>query len=162
MGKTKPKDLGTAYETANVAYARERTGDSRIERRAQHGSRDMGDVYGIRAHGHEGIMECKRVERLTDALLDRFKAQALAERGNADADFVLLSVWRKGKGYRWASSPTGTRAKSFGENDVQMTYETLMKVSGARGDISVPEHALDTWVSISMADFALMCMEVDA
>lgn len=139
MARTKPKALGTDYETANVVYARERTGDERIERRAMHGSRDMGDVYGIRAHGHEGIMECKRVERLSDGLLDKFKAQALAERGNADADFVLLSVWRKGKGYQ---ARDGKAPKSFGENVCYVTIEDLLKIAGGRG--------MDTWVCLPL------------
>lgn len=151
MGRTKPKDLGTAYETANVAYARERTGDERIERRAQHGSRDMGDVYGIRAHGHEGIMECKRVERVSDALLDRFKEQALNERDNADADFVLLSVWRRGKGYQ---TRDGKAPKSFGENVCYVTIEDLLKIAGGRG--------MGTWVCLPLsAAFDLITGEVE-
>lgn len=151
MARTKPKALGTDYETANVVYARERTGDERIERRAMHGSRDMGDVYGIRAHGHEGIMECKRVERLSDALLDRFKAQALAERGNADADFVLLSVWRKGKGYQ---ARDGKAPKSFGENVCYVTIEDLLKIAGGRG--------MGTWVCLPLrAAFDLITGEVE-
>ena len=151
MAKTKPKALGTDYETANVVYARERTGDERIERRAMHGSRDMGDVYGIRAHGLEGIMECKRVERLSDALLDKFKAQALAERGNADADFVLLSVWRKGKGYQ---ARDGKAPKSFGENVCYVTIEDLLKIAGGRG--------MDTWVCLPLgAAFDLITGEVE-
>lgn len=151
MARTKPKALGTDYETANVVYARERTGDSRIERRAMHGSRDMGDVYGIRAHGHEGIMECKRVERLSDGLLDKFKAQALAERDNADADFVLLSVWRKGKGYQ---ARDGKAPKSFGENVCYVTIEDLLKIAGGRG--------MDTWVCLPLgAAFDLITGEVE-
>ena len=151
MARTKPKALGTDYETANVVYARERTGDERIERRAMHGSRDMGDVYGIRAHGHEGIMECKRVERLSDALLDKFKAQALAERGNADADFVLLSVWRKGKGYQ---ARDGKAPKSFGENVCYVTIEDLLKIAGGRG--------MGTWVCLPIgAAFDLITGEVE-
>ena len=151
MARTKPKALGTDYETANVVYARERTGDERIERRAMHGSRDMGDVYGIRAHGHEGIMECKRVERLSDALLDKFKAQALAERDNADADFVLLSVWRKGKGYQ---AREGKAPKSFGENVCYVTIEDLLKIAGGRG--------MGTWVCLPLATaFDLITGEVE-
>ena len=151
MARTKPKALGTDYETANVVYARERTGDGRIERRAMHGSRDMGDVYGIRAHGHEGIMECKRVERLSDALLGRFKEQALAERGNADADFVLLSVWRKGKGYQ---ARDGKAPKSFGENVCYVTIEDLLKIAGGRG--------MGTWVCLPLgAAFDLITGEVE-
>jgi hypothetical protein len=147
------KDLGTKFETATVAYLRERTGDSRIERRAMHGNRDMGDVYGIRAHGYEGIAECKRVERLTADRLDKFKRQALDERGNADADFVLLIVWRRGKGYQ---ARDGKAPKSFGENVCYLTLEDLLKVSGATGDVAIAEEALGKWVCLPLADAADM------
>lgn len=155
--KTKPKELGTDYESANVAYARERTGDSRIERRAQHGNRDMGDVYGLRAHGHEGIMECKRVERLSDSLLDRFKEQALAERGNADADFVLLSVWRRGKGYQTRG---GKAPKSFGGNLCYVTIEDLLKIAGVLKIAG--GRGMGTWVCLPLkAAFDLITGEVE-
>lgn len=111
----------------------------------------MGDVYGIRAHGHEGIMECKRVERLSDGLLDKFKAQALAERDNADADFVLLSVWRKGKGYQ---ARDGKAPKSFGENVCYVTIEDLLKIAGGMG--------MGTWVCLPLgAAFDLITGEVE-
>ena len=60
MPRTKPKALGTAWETAVVRYTQAQLGDERIERRALHGARDMGDVHGLFAHGYEGIIECKR------------------------------------------------------------------------------------------------------
>lgn len=147
------KDVGVKFESATVAYLRERTGDSRIERRAQHGSHDMGDVYGIRAHGYEGIAECKRVERLTAYELDKFKHQAIDERYNADADFVLLIVWRKGKGYQ---ARNGKAPASFGENVCWVTVEDLLKVSGAAGNIRVPEEALAKWVSAPLVDIVDM------
>ena len=143
------KDVGTKFESATVAYLRERTGDTRIERRAMHGNRDMGDVYGIRAHGYEGIAECKRVERLTSDRLDKFKRQAIDERGNADADFVLLIVWRKGKGYQ---ARNGKAPASFGENVCWVTVEDLLKVSGLYGTFKVADWALGTWVSAPLAD----------
>lgn len=147
------KDVGTKFETATVAYLRERTGDSRIERRAMHGHCDMGDVYGIRAHGYEGIAECKRVERLTADKLDKFKRQAIDERGNADADFVLLIVWRKGKGYQVRD---GKAPASFGENVCWLTVEDLLKVSGLYDTLKVADWALGTWVSAPLGDIVDM------
>lgn len=147
------KDLGTKFESATVAYLRERTGDSRIERRAMHGNRDMGDVYGIRAHGYEGIAECKRVERMTADRLDKFKRQAVDERYNADADFVLLIVWRKGKGYQ---AKGGKAPASFGENVCWITVEDLLKVSGATGHIDMATEAAETWVSAPLKDIVDM------
>lgn len=143
------KDLGTKFESATVAYLRERTGDGRIERRALHGSYDMGDVYGIMAHGHVGIAECKRVERMTASLLDAWKRQALDERYNADADFVLLVVWRRGKGYQ---ARGGKAPASFGENLCYVTVEDVLKIGGAVGDIAMAQEALDTWVCLPLSD----------
>ena len=154
------KHKGTDFESGCVNYLRTVAGVE-ASRMPLHGSADVGDL-SLTIHGRRFTAECKCVERKSANDVARFRLQATVESQNAGTDGGILLMWRKGKGYRWAASPTGTRAKSFGENDVQMTYETLMKVSGARGDIAVPEHALDTWVSISMADFALMCMEVDA
>ena len=87
-----PKRRGTAFESAVVRYLRERTGDERIERRALHGSKDMGDIYGIYAHGNSGIAECKAHKSYGPALLAQWREQTLAERGNADADFAVLVV----------------------------------------------------------------------
>lgn len=86
------KDRGTRYETAVVRYMREMTGDDRIERRALHGSKDMGDIYGIAAHGWEGIAECKAHKEVTPALVTEWREQTVAERENAGAGFGLLVV----------------------------------------------------------------------
>lgn len=91
------RDKGTRFETDVVRYMRRELGDTRIERRALHGSRDMGDIFGIRAHGYSGIAECKCHRTVTDGLVERWRDQTLMERGNADADFALLivSAYRK-------------------------------------------------------------------
>lgn len=91
------KDKGTAFETAVVRYMRARLKDERIERRALHGAKDMGDVFGIRAHGFEGIAECKAHATVTPSLIERWRDETLDERGNADADFALLVVKRPRK-----------------------------------------------------------------
>ena len=49
---SRQRKKGTAFETALVRWLRERLGDGRIERRALHGSRDIGDVYGLVCHGN--------------------------------------------------------------------------------------------------------------
>ena len=48
---SRQKAKGTRFESSVVRYMREALGDDRIERRALHGTQDMGDIYGIRAHG---------------------------------------------------------------------------------------------------------------
>ena len=92
MARTKPKALGTEWETAVVRYTKEQLGDERIERRALHGSKDMGDIAHVYAHGYEGIIECKRSQKLGAAIMAEFQRQTLDERENADADFALLVV----------------------------------------------------------------------
>ena len=90
MGRTKPKALGTAWETDVRNYVAKELDDERIERRALHGSKDMGDIHGLFAHGYEGIIECKRDRDMGAKALEEYQRQTLDERENADADFALL------------------------------------------------------------------------
>ena len=92
MPKTKPKALGTAWETDVRNYVAKELGDERIERRALHGARDMGDIHGLFAHGYEGIIECKRDRDMGASDLAEYQRQTIDERENADADFALLVV----------------------------------------------------------------------
>lgn len=92
MPKTKPKALGTAWETDVRNYVAKELGDDRIERRALHGSKDMGDIHGLFAHGYSGIIECKRDRDMGAAALAEYQRQTIDERENADADFALLVV----------------------------------------------------------------------
>lgn len=86
------REKGTRFETEVVRYLRAQLGDDRIERRALHGSKDMGDIYPVYAHGYVGIIECKAHRSVTWSLIGKFQEQTLDERGNADADFALLVV----------------------------------------------------------------------
>ena len=92
MARTKPKAKGTAWETAVVRYMRAQLDDERIERRALHGSHDMGDIHGLWAHGFSGIVECKAVRAAGAKALSEWQHQTLDERDNADAGFALLVV----------------------------------------------------------------------
>ena len=92
MPKTKPKAKGTRFETAVVRYLRDALEDERIERRALHGSKDMGDIHGLYSHGRSGIVECKAVRNIGAKALEEYQQQTLDERENADADFALLVV----------------------------------------------------------------------
>lgn len=92
MPKTKPKDLGTRWESDVLAYVKRALDDERPERRVLHGSKDMGDIAHVYAHGYEGIIECKRSQKLGAAIMAEFQRQTTDERENADADFALLVV----------------------------------------------------------------------
>lgn len=89
---SRAKKIGTEFETSVCRYMKGELQDLRIERRALHGSKDMGDLFGIYAHGFEGIAECKAHKQWGPKMLDGWKEQALDERENADADFALLVV----------------------------------------------------------------------
>lgn len=115
----KPKQKGTAFETACARWMQRRLDDDRIERRALHGSNDMGDLYGIWAHGYHGIAECKDYKSWSDADLARWLNETVAEKDNADADFALLIVHRSGCG-----------ESRFGKNLVWLTVGDLMRISG--------------------------------
>ena len=152
-----PKKKGTQFETSCVNYVRAVAGVE-CERVALHGSRDEGDLRMV-THGREFAVECKAVERMGEATLAQFRLQATVEAQNAGAAGGILVTWRRGKGYRWDASPTGQRAKSFGENLAHMTLETALMVAGATGDVAMPDRAADTWVTMSLSDLAIMARE---
>ena len=109
------KKRGTAFESSVVRHMREALGDDRIERRALHGTQDMGDVYGIRAHGWDVIAECKAHKEVTPALVADWREQTLRERENADAGAAILvvSVYRA----------------SVGRSEVHVTLRDLARIA---------------------------------
>lgn len=136
---------GTAFETACVNFLRDRLGDERIERRALHGVRDMGDIYRLFAHGHEGIAECKDYKTWGKADLDKWKQQTVAERENAGADFALLIVHESGVG-----------KKRFGQNSCHMQVRDLEKVIGSEFRCVAGESAMGMWVRVALDDACMM------
>lgn len=143
----RPRRIGTGFESMCVGYLRERLGDDRIERRAPHGSKDMGDVFGIVAHGHEGIAECKCHKTYGPALLSEWQEQTVAERGNAGADFALLVVHEPGCG-----------KANFGRNSCYMQVRDLEAVMGGDFRCLAGELAMDMWVRVTMDDACRMML----
>lgn len=90
MSRAKAK--GTRFESALVRYLRAGLEDDRVERRALSGSKDMGDLHHLFAHGSEGIVEAKSHKTVTFGKVSEWREQTLDERENADADFALLIV----------------------------------------------------------------------
>lgn len=148
---------GTDFETGVRVYLEEVAGID-VRREPKHGAKDQGDLHA-KIHGYDAVIECKRVDRVTSKMLATYKLQTTVETANAGADFGVLVMWRRGKGFRYDEKPTGTRAKSFGENVAFMTLESMLLAGGAKGDIEVGEHVTDTWVSVSLADFALIARD---
>ena len=95
MSRSKAK--GTAFETAVTRYLADALGDDEgtIRREALHGTRDVGDIGGLRAHGRKVVMECKNHSRDE---LPRWLREAEAERGNADALAGVVVSKRRGIG----------------------------------------------------------------
>lgn len=149
---SKQRAKGTAFESNVVLYLQDALGDPRIERRALHGAADRGDVYGIRAHGLEGIAECKDHKTYGDTLLREWERQTLDERGNADADFALLVIHRRGKSAKW-SQP------SFGQNLVRLTVADLKRVGGSAG--CVHEGDDETWCAMALEDVVALMVGGD-
>ena len=112
---SKQRNKGTSYETRVARYMRGVLQEPSIERRALHGSKDMGDLYGICCHGFSGIAECKSHADYAPALVARWREETLTERGNADADFALLVVDR----YR----------APMGRSDVHVTLRDLARIA---------------------------------
>lgn len=88
----KAKAKGTRFESALVKYLREGLEDERPERLALHGSKDMGDIGHVYAHGFRGIIETKSHKSVTPGDIAEWREQTLDERGNSDSDFALLVV----------------------------------------------------------------------
>lgn len=144
---SRQKAKGTTFETACVRYLRSRLGDDRIERRALHGNGDMGDIHGLYAHGHEGIVECKDYATWSRVDLRRWQEQTVNERGNADADFALLIVHKKGCG-----------AGRFGENHCYMQVRDLERVIGGTMTVLAGDAAKDMWVRVTAGDACRMML----
>lgn len=149
---------GTDFESGVRNYLAEVAGID-VRREVKHGVRDEGDLRAA-IHGYQVAIECKRVERVTPALLASYKRQTLLERDNAGAAFGLLVMWRKGKGFRYAATASGTRSRSFGENVCWATVEALLMLGGAQGNVAITDEMRGTWVSMALADAAALMREV--
>lgn len=124
------------------SYLRQRLNDDRIDRRVLHGTQDQGDLYGIKAHGYEGIAECKNHKTITPALLEDFKQQSLNERENADADFVMLIVHKNGVG-----------KKNVGANFCYMSLRDLLLIGSFDFGGLIND---DIWVCVTLDDACRM------
>lgn len=93
----KPKQIGTAAETAVTRYART-NGFPLAERRALAGTADLGDILlapGVIIEVKAG----KAAERASDARILNWLAETERERHNAKADVAVLVTKRAGVGH---------------------------------------------------------------
>ena len=95
-GMSRSKQKGTAMETLIVTWLRGRLGDDRIMRMPLNGSKDRGDIAGIRTVlGETVAVEVKNHARMD---LGTWLREAEVERGNADAKVGVVIHKRHGKG----------------------------------------------------------------
>jgi Holliday junction resolvase len=78
---------GTYWESRVVDFLRH-VGFTAAERRARQGSKDRGDIAGLRGL----VIECKNEKRID---LPRYLAEAEAERINDQADFAVVVIPRR-------------------------------------------------------------------
>ncbi|ARG92734.1 hypothetical protein B1T50_13160 [Mycobacterium kansasii] len=95
MGRTRrsARAAGTRFESAIAAALSEALADDRVERRARNGSRDRGDISGVRLHGQRVVLEVKDCARLD---LPGWIREAQFEAGNDDALVGLVVHKRRG------------------------------------------------------------------
>lgn len=141
---SKQRKKGTAFESAVVRWLQARLDDPRIERRALHGTRDMGDVYGLRGQAmSQGIVECKAVASWGPALLADWQRQTEDERDNADADFALLVVRTPGCGEG--------RTEAFGRTRTFVQVRDLLVMYGEPVGVETLDKApFRAWVETTL------------
>lgn len=97
------KKAGTTFERQVADYLAQHV-DDRIDRRAKTGSKDRGDIAGVRIWGQRLVLECKNTTRLNLAC---WMNQAEIERGNDDALAGLIIHKRHGNnqpGDQWVTT----------------------------------------------------------
>ena len=97
------KKAGTTFERQVADYLAQHV-DDRIDRRAKTGSKDRGDIAGVRIWGQRLVLECKNTTRLN---LTDWMNQAETERGNDDALAGLIIHKRHGNnqpGDQWVTT----------------------------------------------------------
>ena len=88
------KKAGSSFERQVADYLA-LTVDDRIDRRVKNGTKDRGDIGGVRIHGLRVVLECKNTAKTS---LGPWANEAETERGNDDALVGVIVHKRHGKG----------------------------------------------------------------
>ena len=88
------KKAGTTFERQVADYLATHV-DDRIDRRVKNGTKDRGDIAGLRHMGHRVVIECKNTAKIA---LGGWAGEAEIERGNDDALAGIIVHKRVGKG----------------------------------------------------------------
>lgn len=87
------KAAGAAFERLVADGLAAALDDDRIDRMPRRGSKDRGDVMGVRIHGQRVAIECKDAARLD---LPGWTREARTEAGNGDALVGVVVHKRRG------------------------------------------------------------------
>ena len=112
------KRKGTAWETACTVYLRRAYQDDEgcIHRAPLHGSKDEGDIHGLRINGEKAIIECKNAKNYE---FGTWVDQAVEEAWNADAEYGVVFVKRRGLGI-----------EHVGQHWALMDIDTFIRMNG--------------------------------
>ena len=100
------KKAGTQMETLVAGYLNQHV-DDRIERRRLTGSKDRGDIAGLRHMGEPVAVEVKNTSRIN---LGAWATEAEIARGNSDSVAGIIVHKRHGKGQpadQWVTMTLG-------------------------------------------------------
>jgi hypothetical protein len=89
------KQAGTRFERTIADYLATTLNDDRVDRRIRNGTKDRGDITGLRLHGQTVVVECKNT---TAQRLAEWAAEADIEAGNDDALLGVVVSKRRGVG----------------------------------------------------------------
>lgn len=88
------KTAGQRFETNIANYLAEHLNDDRIERRRLNGTKDRGDITGLKIHGLRTVIECK--DHGGRYNIGPWLGETETARGNDDADIALVAAKRRG------------------------------------------------------------------
>jgi len=88
------KKAGSSFERSIADYLAAMV-DDRIDRRVKNGTKDRGDIGGVRIHGKRVVLECKNTAKTS---LGTWANETEIERGNDDALAGAIIHKRHGKG----------------------------------------------------------------
>lgn len=92
--RSSAKAAGSSFEKLTADGLAELLGDDRIERRTKSGSKDRGDITGVKTiRGGRVVIECKDVKVQA---LPAWLREAEVERGNDDAAIGVVVHKRRG------------------------------------------------------------------
>ena len=118
--RSSAKSAGARFERSVADYLARVLDDDRIDRRVKTGSKDRGDIAGVRLRGERVVIECKDYGGRHK--LPEWLKEAESERGNDDAAYGVV-VWKR----RGTADP----AKQF----VTMTARTFAAIVAGGPDL---------------------------